>query len=148
MQTAADCLRSLCPFQKCASRVCLCLCDHCRPFNMIQLAIQQASRRCLHSGAIPTHMRHAWQMLQQSSLQVIQACSGTQSSTLMLSYRLSVPKSRLLLQVPNAGRGLAPVETIQQGTVIHSEKPMLCFPALKHLAKVWPSSSSFWTALA
>lgn len=49
-------------------------------------------------------------MLQQSSLQVI--------------------------QVPNAGRGLAPVEPIQQGTVIHSEKPMLCFPALKHVAKV------------
>lgn len=114
---------------------------------MIQQALTHASRRCMHSGKLPTHMRHAWQMLQQSSLQVIQACWSTQSSTRMFSLIFSVPRLHVLPQVPNAGRGLAHIEPIQQGTVIHSEKPMLCFPALEHVAKVWPSTSTFWAAL-
>ena len=78
------------------------------------------------------------------------AAVNTASYTGMLaqSSTFSTPKVRIPPQVPNAGRGLAPVEPFQQGTIIHSEKPMLCFPFLKHVAKVWPSTSTFWAALA
>ncbi len=69
----------------------------------------------------------------------------TASHTGMLaqSSTLFIPELRIPPQVPNAGRGLAPVEPVKQGTIIHSEKPMLCFPAFKHAAKVWSSTSTF-----
>ena len=84
------------------------------------------------------------------------ACLADAAAVVTASYKgmlaqsstFSTPKVRIPPQVPNAGRGLAPVEPFQQGTIIHSEKPMLCFPPLKHVAKVWPSTSTYWAALA
>ena len=39
-------------------------------------------------------------------------------------------------QVPNAGRGLAAGRVVAQGTVVHVENPMLCYPSLAHVDKV------------
>lgn len=41
-----------------------------------------------------------------------------------------------LIQVPGAGRGLAASQCLPQGTIIHTEQPMLCFPAMVHIGKV------------
>ena len=101
--------------------------------------------------AMPTFRRNSNShaaCLADAAAVVTASDTGTHSSTRVLSHRLFVPKLRTPPQVPNAGRGLAPVGSVPQGTVIHVENPMLCCPALKHVAKVWPCTLTFWAALA
>lgn len=103
------------------------------------------SKRHAHGAAsqVPLHLHNALDMLKHAPVDLIQV---RWPSLTWLRELPHIPTSSstlcLLRQVPGAGRGLAAAQPLAQGTAVHTEKPMLCYPNTKHIGKVMTSSST------
>lgn len=76
---------------------------------------------------LPKHLANALNMLQDSTMTLTQVISLRPMSR-QASYKQ--PDHADPCQVPSAGRGLLASGDITQGTTVHVERPMICYPSV------------------